>query len=929
MSIQLIVFPQTYNGQYNVIAMGSGNNMASDSQLFLSASGAIAVFPSFNFPAIGILNTPAFGVWQRFKVTGGVQSPFVTAGVLKLPGENTVDGTGVYQRITGLNIGTVYELNLNFANSTTGQLTMAVYDGATQVSINYSVTNVAAITPISFTATNTTCHLIIAYTQTGVNDICDIENLILFEQGQSPSFTTNILSDGQVILDLYEDENIPLTLSIDDFKNAAEKVQSYSKAFKVPATKRNNKIFDNVFEITRADDGVIFNPYVRTQALLKQDGFTLFEGYLRLIDITEKNGETSYNINLYSEAIALADVLGNLEFSDLDFTELDHDYEKIQIKVSWNDAPLSGITWLNPANAPPFFTSSFRNNNDTVKYPFVDWTHQMTVADGSGTPIANMPELGSLEQVFRPFIQVKYLIDRIFNQGSVSSPFPFSYTSAFFNTVDFKKLYMDFNWGSDNAPVVFNSLGDLTKALDFNIPLTYTTLPFDEMNYGDGTPLAVGGNPLDANFGYSAGVFTAQEDGQVLTVNYAMLFNRSILSDTIEVQWLVNGAPVDYATSTSPFLTYSGSFTTGVGGIPTLSAGDTVLCQAKSGIGTYELDGVLDAFNPPATPSLITVTTSLSETTNETLLQTLRGELGQWEFLKGIMTMFNLVAIPDKSNPSNIIIEPYSDVFINNTAGTSLKDRSIAHDWTDKIDLTQIKLKPLTDLDKKTIFKFVEDDDDYAFQNYKNSVNGHLYGSKVYDASGFTILDGTKDIEAEPFAATVVKPLMPLYGQLITPAIYSYNPDDGTSEGFENSPRIMYNNGIVDLSLGGSTSYYIPPQNGGTSENATTFLQFSHLSAIPPVPGTTVDFNFGECQLVPSSLQSVPDNLFNTYWLPYFKELYHPDTRTMSLKVNLTAGDISGFNLYDTVIIKNQKFRVNKINYNPNELATVEFILVP
>ena len=54
MSIQLIVFPQTYNGQYNVIAMGSGNNMASDSQLFISASGAIAVFPSFNFPAIGI-----------------------------------------------------------------------------------------------------------------------------------------------------------------------------------------------------------------------------------------------------------------------------------------------------------------------------------------------------------------------------------------------------------------------------------------------------------------------------------------------------------------------------------------------------------------------------------------------------------------------------------------------------------------------------------------------------------------------------------------------------------------------------------------------------------------------------------------------------------------------------------------------------------
>ena len=915
MSIQLIVFPQTYNGQYNVIAMGSGNNMASDSQLFISASGAIAVFPSFNFPAIGILNTPAFGVWQRFKVSGGVQSPFVTAGVLKLPGENTVDGTGVYQRITGLNIGTVYELNLNFANSTTGQLTMAVYDGATQVSINYSVTNVAAITPISFTATNTTCHLIIAYTQTGVNDICDIESLILFEQGQTPSFTTNILSDGQVILDLYKDENIPLTLSIDDFKNSAEKVQSYSKAFKVPATKRNNKIFDNVFEITRADDGVIFNPYVRTQALLKQDGFTLFEGYLRLIDITEKKGETSYNINLYSEAVALADVLADLEFSDLDFTELDHDYEKIQIKASWNDAPGSGITYLNPANAPPVFTSSFRNDNDTLKYPFVDWDHQMIVANNPGAPPLSgpydgMPELGSLEQVFRPFIQVKYLIDRIFNQGHVSSPFPFSYTSAFFDTADFKKLYMDFNWGDAPAPQVWNTSSSSFLSSDSQTAGPHN-VKFQII--------------MTTEFGYdgSTGVFTAPYDNQNYTFTVDVNFITSIFNPqpNVLVQWAHTSGGITnyYNPTTSGDITswnYINVFSF------TMQAGDTMELQYTN-------------LNPP--PSVVgipqqivpapgTFTTSLSQTTGTTLLQTLRGELGQWEFLKGIMTMFNLVAIPDKSNPSNIIIEPYSDVFINNTSGTSLKDRSIAHDWTDKIDLTQIKLKPLTDLDKKTIFKFVEDDDDYAFQNYKNSVNGHLYGSKVYDASGFTILDGTKEIEAEPFAATVVKPLMPQYGQLITPAIYSYNPDDGTSEGFENSPGIMYNNGKVTMP---TQTYYIPPQNGGTSENATTFLQFSHLSAIPPVPGTTVDFNFGECQLVPSSLQSVPDNLFNTYWLPYFKELYHPDTRIMSLKVNLTAGDISGFNLYDTVMIKNRQFRVNKINYKPNELATVEFILAP
>ena len=88
-------------------------------------------------------------------------------------------------------------------------------------------------------------------------------------------------------------------------------MQSYSKAFNLPATKRNNQIFDNIFEITRTDTGLNFNPYKKTKCILKQDGFLLFEGYLRMIDISDKSGEISYNVNLYSEVVALADVLGD------------------------------------------------------------------------------------------------------------------------------------------------------------------------------------------------------------------------------------------------------------------------------------------------------------------------------------------------------------------------------------------------------------------------------------------------------------------------------------------------------------------------------------------------------------------------------------------------------------------------------------------
>ena len=161
----------------------------------------------------------------------------------------------------------------------------------------------------------------------------------------------------------------------------------------------------------------------------------------------------------------------------------------------------------------------------------------------------------------------------------------------------------------------------------------------------------------------------------------------------------------------------------------------------------------------------------------------------------------------------------------------------------------------------------------------------------------------------------------------ITPALYSYNSNDDTSEAFENSPRIMYNNGVKTIA---GYTYNAPLPNGSTAIlNETDFLQFSHLTNIPTIAGAR-DFHFGECQTISAGVGSpVNNNLFNLYWLPYYSELYNPDTRIMTIKVNLSPSDINTFKFNDTVFIKNRTFRVNKIDYKPNDLATVEFILIP
>jgi hypothetical protein len=197
-----------------------------------------------------------------------------------------------------------------------------------------------------------------------------------------------------------------------------------------------------------------------------------------------------------------------------------------------------------------------------------------------------------------------------------------------------------------------------------------------------------------------------------------------------------------------------------------INIGDTLQVQFKTNAGTANKVRQQQTSANFGLGADVIFVESVGNVTSNVILQTLRGELGQWEFLKGIMTMFNLIASPDKSNPSNIIIEPYKDMFLPSITGTNnfFDDNSTQLDWTDKIDITEIKLEVLADLNKRTVFKFVEDDDDYAFNLYKTAVQGHLYGSLEFDASYFSgfpsVLEGEEEIIAEPFAATVPKPLM-------------------------------------------------------------------------------------------------------------------------------------------------------------------------
>jgi hypothetical protein len=763
-----------------------------------------------------------------------------------------------------------------------------------------------------------------------VQDGLEITSISIMDAGSTTVSTTTTLSSnlqGQEMLDLYEDESIPLTLSVDDFKDVATKTQSYSKAFNLPATKKNNKVFGSLYEVTKqAGTGTFgFNPYARTPMTLKENGFIVFEGFLRLIDVIDKDGEISYNVNLYSETVAFMDVLKDKTFYDLPLCELDHDYDLDSIQASQTGV----LPLTNQLQAGSFAGAAGATTTDVLKYPLVDWTGSMrreatTREIDLGATDGN-PSMGRLEDGFRPFIKLKYLVDNIFADAG------FTYDSAFFDSAYFSNLFMDFNWGEERDGSAPNRNDFCNRKSNNAASVTYLNASPSWANcpvsLGDtGAPGGAGNDELWQNSNYK---FISDVNNLVVTGRYRNQVENRPFADP---WWNVDSWTVrlricvfDSNNSVLEVLDYeefkdsdaicpgceraiSGTYET------VLNNGDYIQMEAQ----VLSNDATSDVFFSDSTYSYLRMVYNNNAVGVCSLLQAARGELAQWDFFKGLTTMFNLITLQDPANPSNLLIEPYDDIF---TVNPNIKTL----DWTKKVDISDIKLKPL-DLERRVVLQFEEDEEDYPFMQYKVASAGYLYGSGVVDIDGFDVFQGDKEVIASPFAATVFKNLFDDIFDFYAPVIYGSNEDQTEFGPIKNLPRILYDTGVYTIS---STTFFIPAQNGEALSNETSYSLFSHTDVVPPTSADVdLSFSVSPYQLLDVNWVAPLQNLFTNYYFNYFSELYNTNVKSMNIKVLLTPEDIANFNFYDRILIKNREYRVDKINYKPNDLSTVEFILI-
>ena len=201
MSVQLIVFPQYFDGSTplsspstEVVVDGINFNQVNTSSSTQSVSGSLPQ-AFVNSYSIGSSSFFILNTWYRFS---GVASEITqSSGSLAIP-----INTGIVQRLSNLTFGATYDLTLNI-NSNTTNFSVYQYTGNVLRS-SHTITGTGLQT-VSFNAYSTSDQIII-YSATSVVGIADISCV---SSTSTPSGVFTDLSNGQVICDLYEDEDIP------------------------------------------------------------------------------------------------------------------------------------------------------------------------------------------------------------------------------------------------------------------------------------------------------------------------------------------------------------------------------------------------------------------------------------------------------------------------------------------------------------------------------------------------------------------------------------------------------------------------------------------------------------------------------------------------------------------------------------------------
>jgi len=240
-----------------------------------------------------------------------------------------------------------------------------------------------------------------------------------------------------VLLDLFQDETIEVTSTIQDIKEIGKVFTDYSQRFTVPASDTNNKVFRHYYNYFITGDNA-YDSRKKKLAKIEINYMPFREGKIFLNSLKMKNNKPyGYELVFYGKTISLKDLIGDDELTDLTYlNNFDHAYDRDTVMDGFKDGLdflIDGTVYTDSV-IYPLITSKkrlFYNSDDPVPSNVLNSSgnlyHKSSLPDG----------IRGLEYTdLKPAIKSIHIIEAIENQYNIS------FTRDFFDSEAFSNLYM-------------------------------------------------------------------------------------------------------------------------------------------------------------------------------------------------------------------------------------------------------------------------------------------------------------------------------------------------------------------------------------------------------------------------------------------------------------------------------------------------------
>ena len=672
--------------------------------------------------------------------------------------------------------------------------------------------------------------------------------------------------EGQRV-DMFKDESVSITQSIQNVKDIAKVFTEFTKTFTLPASKTNNKIFKHYynFDITGG-----FDARTKKDATLELNNLPFKKGKIKLEGVDLQNRRPkSYRITFFGNTVTLKDLLGEDKLSAL--TELN------TLNETFASSDIKTALQRNPAS------------NDVV-VPIITHSKRLFYDSGDNTHNTGNLYYGSGQKHGLAWNELKYALRVHKIIEAIEDRYNITFSTDFFNTSN--DVYYDlFMWLHRKKGVVssgtqtpsFVNLVDYTGATSTTTPST--SVPVSAVF---GTNLNVT-SPVGATFKYlrlNLSRTTSNPYDISITKNGVEIYSESAITATskqinLDSFWTSSGVITVTLTYTS-VLTF-----TNIGWDTRLQISGTLI-ETTHDTGSY-----------------------VAPTDFEFIISEQIPEIKVIDFLTGLFKMFNLTTFVE--DDGTIYVDTLDDFYANK------KSISTAYDISEFVDVKSSQVNIA--LPYREVSFSYEDTDTFLAATH-NQLFNQEWAKTDYtqtDADG-NVVDGSLYSVVAPFGHPKYERLIDIDTESQIDIQWGYSVDDN-QDSYIGKPLLFY---PVYTNPSETISFIDVVNADGTynTHSAITGSVNMPSNSVSFSSGTsTANINFKLEKNEYTGDSSFTGTLFQNYYSTYITSVFNTKNRLTKVKAYLPLRILLNFTLADRFDINGKRYKINSIDTN---LATGE-----